>query len=200
MAGIWHPESVKISGMEFLNLTHHFLIAMPTMADPYFNRALIYVCEHNPQGALGVIVNRPLDLTLAKLFEKVDLKLHTQEIGALPVHFGGPVQMDRGFVLHRPRGEWQSSMRITDEVGLTSSKDILVSISASGEPRDIIMVLGYAGWGAGQLEAEVGQNAWLTVPASAEVLFEQPPEGRLPTAMQMLGVSFSQLSDVAGHA
>ncbi|MDR1349336.1 MAG: YqgE/AlgH family protein [Zoogloeaceae bacterium] len=186
--------------MEPLNLTHHFLIAMPAMVDPYFNRAMIYVCEHNPQGALGVIVNRPLDLTLAKLFEKVELKLHTQEIGAAPVHFGGPVQMDRGFVLHRPRGEWQSSMRITDEVGLTSSKDILVSISASGEPKDIIMMLGYAGWGAGQLEAEVGQNAWLTVPASAEVLFGQPPESRLPTAMQMLGVSFAQLSDVAGHA
>ncbi|MDR0736376.1 MAG: YqgE/AlgH family protein [Zoogloeaceae bacterium] len=186
--------------MEFLNLTHHFLIAMPTMADPYFNRALIYVCEHNPQGALGVIVNRPLDLTLARLFEKVDLELRTREIGALPVHFGGPVQMDRGFVLHRPRGEWQSSMRITDEVGLTSSKDILVSISSGGEPKDIIMMLGYAGWGAGQLESEVGQNAWLTVPASTEVLFGQPPESRLPTAMQMLGVSFSQLSDVAGHA
>ncbi|MDR0672273.1 MAG: YqgE/AlgH family protein [Zoogloeaceae bacterium] len=186
--------------MEFLDFTHHFLIAMPTMADPYFNRALIYVCEHNPQGALGVIVNRPLDLTLARLFEKVDLDLHTREIGALPVHFGGPVQMDRGFVLHRPRGEWQSSMHVTDEVGLTSSKDILVSIGSSGEPREIIMMLGYAGWGAGQLEAEVGQNAWLTLPASADVLFGQPPESRLATAMQMLGVSFSQLSDVAGHA
>ncbi|MDR3159961.1 MAG: YqgE/AlgH family protein [Zoogloeaceae bacterium] len=186
--------------MEFLNLTHHFLIAMPAMVDPYFNRALIYVCEHNPQGALGVIVNRPLDLTLAKLFEKVDLELRTREIGALPVHFGGPVQMDRGFVLHRPCGEWQSSMRVTHEIGLTSSKDILVSISSSGEPKDIIMMLGYAGWGAGQLETEVGQNAWLTVPASTEVLFGLPPESRLPTAMQMLGVSFSQLSDMAGHA
>ncbi|MDR2365924.1 MAG: YqgE/AlgH family protein [Zoogloeaceae bacterium] len=186
--------------MEFLNLTHHFLIAMPAMLDPYFNRALIYVCEHNPQGALGVIVNRPLDLTLAKLFEKVELELRAPGVAALPVHFGGPVQMDRGFVLHRPRGDWQSSMRITDEVGLTSSKDILVSISVSGEPKDIIMMLGYAGWGAGQLESEVGQNAWLTVPASEEVLFGQPPESRLPTAMQMLGVSFAQLSDVAGHA
>jgi putative transcriptional regulator len=186
--------------MDNLDLTHHFLIAMPTMADPYFNRALIYVCEHNEQGALGVIVNRPLDLTLANLFEKVDLELQAREIGALPVHFGGPVQMDRGFVLHRPRGEWQSSMHVTDEVGLTSSKDILVSISASGEPKDIIMTLGYAGWGAGQLEHEVAQNAWLTVPAQADILFEQPPEERLPAAMQILGVSFAQLSDVAGHA
>jgi putative transcriptional regulator len=186
--------------MEHLDLTHHFLIAMPTMEDPYFNRALIYVCEHNEQGALGIIVNRPLDLTLANLFEKVELDLHKQEIGALPVHFGGPVQMDRGFVLHRPRGEWQSSMRVTDEVGLTSSKDILISISSSGEPKEIIMTLGYAGWGAGQLENEVAQNAWLTVPARADILFEQPPEERLPAAMQILGVSFAQLSDVAGHA
>ena len=186
--------------MEPLDLTHHFLIAMPTMEDSYFNRALIYVCEHNEQGALGVIVNRPLDLTLANLFEKVELDLQKQDIGAVPVHFGGPVQMDRGFVLHRPRGEWQSSMRVTDDVGLTSSKDILLSISASGEPREIIMTLGYAGWGAGQLENEVAQNAWLTVPASADILFEQPPEERLPAAMQILGVSFAQLSDVAGHA
>ena len=186
--------------MEPLDLTHHFLIAMPTMEDSYFNRALIYVCEHNEQGALGVIGNRPLDLTLANLFEKVELDLQKQDIGALPVHFGGPVQMDRGFVLHRPRGEWQSSMRVTDDVGLTSSKDILLSISASGEPREIIMTLGYAGWGAGQLENEVAQNAWLTVPASADILFEQPPEERLPAAMQILGVSFAQLSDVAGLA
>jgi putative transcriptional regulator len=186
--------------MDNLDLTHHFLIAMPAMTDPYFNRALIYVCEHNEQGALGVIVNRPLDLTLANLFEKVDLELQAREIGALPVHFGGPVQMDRGFVLHRPRGEWQSSMRVTDEVGLTSSKDILVSIGANGNPKEIIMTLGYAGWGAGQLENEIAQNAWLTVPAHADILFEQPPEERLPAALQILGVSFAQLSDVAGHA
>ncbi|MDR0233539.1 MAG: YqgE/AlgH family protein [Zoogloeaceae bacterium] len=182
------------------HLTHHFLIAMPALVDPYFNRALIYVCEHNAQGALGVIVNKPLDLTLEGLFEKVDLELKTREIAALPVHFGGPVQMDRGFVLHSPPGEWQSSMHVTQEIGLTSSKDILASISQNGQPHDIILTLGYAGWSAGQLENEIAQNAWLTLPANPEILFQQAPEERLPAAMQKLGISFSQLSDVAGHA
>ncbi|MDR2638149.1 MAG: YqgE/AlgH family protein [Zoogloeaceae bacterium] len=186
--------------MEPINFTHHFLIAMPAMVDSYFHRALIYVCEHNAQGALGIIVNKPLDLTLSGLFEKVDLEMKISEIADLPVHFGGPVQMDRGFVLHRPLGNWQSSMQVTEEVGLTSSKDILSSISQSGQPKDIILTLGYAGWGAGQLEAELTQNAWLTVPANLEILFGQPPEERLPAAMQALGISFAQLSNVAGHA
>lgn len=186
--------------MESVNLTHHFLIAMPAMVDPYFNRTLVYVCEHNEQGALGVIVNRPIDLTLAGLFEKVELELKVEELARLPVYFGGPVQTDRGFVLHRPRGSWQSTLRVSEEIGLTSSKDILTAIGASGDPRDIIMTLGYAGWGAGQLENELSQNAWLTVPADAQILFAMPPEERLPAAMQKLGISFSQLSDVAGHA
>ncbi len=186
--------------MESVNLTHHFLIAMPAMVDPYFNRTLVYVCEHNEQGALGVIINRPIDLTLAGLFEKVELKLEAEELARLPVYFGGPVQTDRGFVLHRPRGSWQSTLRVNEEIGLTSSKDILTSIGELGEPRDIIMTLGYAGWGAGQLENELTQNAWLTVPADAQILFAMPPEERLPAAMQKLGISFSQLSDVAGHA
>jgi len=186
--------------MENLDLTHHFLIAMPNMADPFFNRTLIYLCEHTPQGALGVIVNRPIDLVLSGLFEKVDLELNSEEIGKLPVHFGGPVQTDRGFVLHRPSGEWQSSLKVTSEICLTSSKDILITIGKTGQPHDFIVTLGYAGWGAGQLENELSQNAWLTVSASEDILFKLSPEERLPAAMRTLGISFSQLSDVAGHA
>ncbi|MDR2166191.1 MAG: YqgE/AlgH family protein [Zoogloeaceae bacterium] len=186
--------------MDNLDLTHHFLIAMPNMADPFFNRSLIYLCEHNPQGAMGIIVNRPIDLALTGFFEKVELELDSKDIGRLPVHFGGPVQTDRGFVLHRPNGKWQSSLKITDEIGLTSSKDILVTIGKTGKPQDIIVTLGYAGWGAGQLENELGQNAWLTVSASADILFKLPPEDRLPAAMQTLGISFAQLSGTAGHA
>jgi putative transcriptional regulator len=194
------PKQDKIRVMEHFSLTHHFLIAMPAMVDPYFNRALIYVCEHNEQGALGIIVNRPIDLALAGLFEKIDLELAAKNLASLPVHFGGPVQTDRGFVLHRPTGEWQSSLKVTDEICLTSSKDILVGIGKTGQPQEIIVTLGYAGWGAGQLESELGQNAWLTVPASADILFHLAPEERLPAAMQKLGVSFIQLSGVAGHA
>lgn len=186
--------------MNSVNLTDHFLIAMPTLEDPYFASALVYVCEHNDNGALGIIVNRPIDMPLAELFEKVDIKLDAADLAKLPVYFGGPVQLDRGFVLHRPAGEWQSTLQVNTDVGLTSSRDILQAIGAQGEPHEVLVTLGYAGWGAGQLEQELAENSWLTVAASAHILFDLPPEERLPAAMQKLGVSFSHLSDVAGHA
>ena len=186
--------------MDNVNLTDNFLIAMPTLEDPYFSSALVYVCEHNDNGALGIIVNRPIDLNLAGLFEKVDITLERPELADLPVYFGGPVQLDRGFVLHRPVGLWQSTMQINPEVGLTSSRDILASMAKDALPGDFLVSLGYAGWDAGQLEDELAQNSWLTVPAKPSILFELPPEERLPAAMQKLGISFSQLSDVAGHA
>lgn len=186
--------------MERINLTNQFLIAMPAMADPYFSRAVIYICEHNEHGALGVIVNHPIGLTLAGLFEKMEMELASDEMADLPVHFGGPVQTDRGFVLHRPAGEWQSTLRVTDEISLTSSKDVLSAIGKENQPRDILMVLGYSGWEAGQLENELAQNAWLTVPASGDILFNVPSEARLEAAMQKLGISFEQLTDATGHA
>ncbi|MGB4912389.1 MAG: YqgE/AlgH family protein [Candidatus Dechloromonas phosphoritropha] len=186
--------------MNSVNLTDNFLIAMPSLEDLYFSRALVYICEHNENGALGIIVNRPIDMTLAGLFEKIDIKLDTQNLNNLPVYFGGPVQLDRGFVLHRPVGQWQSTLTVNDEVGLTSSRDVLTSVGSAGFPSEIIVTLGYSGWDAGQLEAELAQNSWLTVPAKNSILFDLPPEERLPAAMQKLGISFTQLSDVAGHA
>ncbi|MCL2524355.1 MAG: YqgE/AlgH family protein [Betaproteobacteria bacterium] len=186
--------------MDSVNLTDHFLIAMPALEDPYFANALVYICEHNENGALGIIVNRPIDLDLVGLLEKIDIKLERNAVGRLPVYFGGPVQLDRGFVLHRPLGGWQSTLTINDEVGLTSSRDVLVAVAETGQPAEILVTLGYSGWGAGQLENELAQNSWLTVPATAGILFDLPPEERLPAAMQNLGISFSQLSDVAGHA
>ncbi|KAB2927491.1 MAG: YqgE/AlgH family protein [Dechloromonas sp.] len=186
--------------MDSVNLTDNFLIAMPALEDPYFSNSLVYICEHNENGALGIIVNRPIDLDLAGLFEKIDIKLEMGELAKLPVYFGGPVQLDRGFVLHRPLGSWQSTLSINEQVGLTSSRDILTAVASSGQPTEILVTLGYAGWDAGQLEDELAQNSWLTVPASAGILFDLPPEERLPAAMQNLGISFTQLSDVAGHA
>ena len=186
--------------MDNVNLTDNFLIAMPALEDPYFSQSLVYICEHNENGALGIIVNRPIDMSLEELFEKVDIKLEARELAKLPVYFGGPVQLDRGFVLHRPRGFWQSTLQINEEVGLTSSRDVLTEVALTGVPSEIIVSLGYAGWEAGQLEDELAQNSWLTVPALASILFELPPEERLPAAMQKLGISFTQLSDVAGHA
>ena len=183
-----------------VNLTHHFLIAMPSMVDPNFARTLTYVCEHNEQGALGIIINRPLDMTLDALFERIDITLESHHLSGLPVYFGGPVQTDRGFVLHRPIGAWQATLEVRDELGLTSSRDILQSVGSLGEPEEFIVSLGYAGWAAGQLEHELAQNAWLTVAADTQIIFGMPPEERLPAAMQLLGFDLANLSDVAGHA
>jgi len=190
--------------IEPISLANHFLIAMPAMTDPNFARTLTYLCEHNAGGALGIIVNRPLDLSLGTLFERVNIPLTPGETESkyrdLPVFFGGPVQPERGFVLHRPAGSWQSTLNVTSEIGLTSSRDILQAMSSDGEPSEILMSLGYSGWAAGQLEWELSQNAWLTVPADPAIIFNLPAEERLPAAMQLLGVDFANLSDVAGHA
>jgi putative transcriptional regulator len=186
--------------MQQTNLTHHFLIAMPAMADPFFARTLTYICEHNEQGALGIVVNRPIDMSLQALFEQIDVPLEAPDLGGLPVHFGGPVQVDRGFVLHRPVGHWQSSLKIQDGIALTTSKDILQAAGRGEGPEQILVTLGYAGWAPGQLEHELAQNAWLTVGAKPDVIFEMPAETRLAAAMELLGVSFASLSDTAGHA
>ncbi len=183
-----------------INLTDHFLIAMPAMADPNFSRTLTYIAEHNENWAMGVIVNRPTDMRLATLFERVDIPLEHHEFADLPVYFGGPVQSDRGFVLHRPAGKWHSTLTVNDRIGLTSSRDVLQSLASDGEPGEVLVALGYAGWSAGQLEHELAQNAWLTVPADLSIVFDQPSEERLVAAMQLLGVDFAKLSDVAGHA
>ena len=186
--------------MQSMDLTDHFLIAMPAMDDPYFSRTLIYIAEHNDQGALGLIVNRPIDMDLATLFEKIEVPLESPNVGRLPVYFGGPVQTDRGFVLHRPVGDWQATLVVTSEVGLTSTRDVLQAVGKDGQPGEIMVTLGYSGWSAGQLENELVQNAWLTVPADPRILFELPFEERLPSAMETLGIDFANLSEKAGHA
>lgn len=183
-----------------VNLTHHFLIAMPAMEDPNFARTLTYIAEHNDQGALGIIVNRPIDMTVSSLFERIQLSLTVEDVGAQPIYFGGPVQTDRGFVLHRPVGSWHSTLSVQDEVGLTSSRDILQSIGDTGFPSEMLISLGYTGWAAGQLEQEILDNAWLTLPADMSIIFNHPPEARLGSALQKLGVNLVNLSETAGHA
>jgi putative transcriptional regulator len=186
--------------MTSVDLTQHFLIAMPAMVDPHFARTLTLVCEHNENGALGIVVNRPTDMTLQGLLEQVKITLDRNSFKGVPVHFGGPVQVDRGFVLHSPVGAWQSTLTIGDALGLTTSKDILEAVANSNGPEQILVTLGYAGWAPGQLEHELAQNAWLTVAARNDILFDLPAEERLPAAMQLLGVDYANLSDVAGHA
>ena len=186
--------------MSSINLTHHFLIAMPNMADPYFSKTLTYICEHNDQGALGLVVNRPIDMTLSALFERLSLPLSDAAVSHAPIYFGGPVQTDRGFVLHEPAGNWQSTLRVGEAIGLTTSKDILEAVGRGEGPEKILVTLGYAGWSPGQLEHELSQNAWLTVEARDGIIFETPAEERLPAAMELLGLDYARLQDEAGHA
>ncbi|BCT69076.1 YqgE/AlgH family protein [Nitrosospira sp. NRS527] len=186
--------------MQSVNLTHHFLIAMPALADPFFSKTLTYICEHSDQGALGLVVNRPIDLTLKDLLDQLDISSDDQAIRALPIMFGGPIQLDRGFVLHQPVGDWQSTMVVHDKVGLTTSLDILRAIASGESPKELLVALGYSGWAPGQIEHELSQNTWLTVPASPNIIFELPAEDRLTAAMRLLGVDLSSLSDEVGHS
>mgnify|MGYP000162021131 CR=1 FL=1 len=184
--------------MDTVNLTHNFLIAMPGMVDPNFNGTLTYICDHSEQGALGVVVNRPIDLDLSTLFEQIGLSLPAPLHDKI-VYFGGPVQTERGFVLHTPQ-TFSSTLTVNDAVCLTTSKDILEAVSQGAGPEKFMVSLGYAGWAAGQLEEEIKQNAWLSVAASPQVIFDLAPEERLPAAMKLLGIDFASLSDEAGHA
>jgi putative transcriptional regulator len=188
------------TNMDAINLSHHFLIAMPNMADPNFAKSLTYICEHNIQGALGLVVNRPIEMTLRSLFDQIEIPLRDEQRGNLPVYYGGPVQVDRGFVLHRPAGEWQSSLAVRDDIALTTSRDILQAVGEGQGPKDLLVSLGYAGWAPGQLEQEIKQNAWLTVPASLGVMFDLPASARFGAAMDLLGISATHLSDDVGHA
>jgi putative transcriptional regulator len=186
--------------VQAVNLTQHFLIAMPAMSDPHFSKTLTFICEHNDQGALGLVVNRPIDLTVHTLLEQIEIKPDTDAAKLIPVHYGGPVQTDRGFVLHSPAGAWQSTLAVNENLGLTTSKDVLQAVARGAGPAQILVTLGYAGWAPGQLEREMAQNAWLTVQADARILFETPAEQRYDAALKLLGIDLAMLSDDAGHA
>lgn len=187
-----------------LNLTNHFLIAMPSMLDPVFGGSVIYLCEHSERGAMGMVINRPTDMTVATLFDRVDLKLEiipdSHPLGKCPVMFGGPVQDDRGFVLHAPVGQFSSSLQVTDEIAFTTSRDVLEALAAGEGPERVLISIGYAGWGAGQLEQEILANGWLTVAADARILFEVPVEDRFAAALKLLGIDPMMLAAQAGHA
>ncbi len=182
------------------DLTNHFLMAMPGMADPNFDGSLILIAEHSAQGAMGLVVNRPVDMTLAGLFERIDLQLTDPRLARESVLFGGPVQCDRGFVLHRPIGAWNASVVIGEDLAMTSSRDVLEALAAGEGPEQVIVTLGYAGWGAGQLEQELLRNAWMTVAASSDLVFDVPIAQRLGRAYALLGIDPMLLHGEAGHA
>lgn len=188
-----------------INLTNQFLIAMPGMADERFAGSVVYLCEHNDQGALGLVVNKPVDINLGELFDKIDLTLGDPTLAEQPVYFGGPVQTERGFVLHDagPTDEgptYSSTLNVPEGLAMTTSKDVLEAIARGEGPKRVLVTLGYSGWGAGQLEDELGRNGWLTVPADPAIIFDTPVDERYMKALALLGFDPRMLSQEAGHA
>ena len=187
-----------------INLTNQFLIAMPGMVDDNFVGSVVYMCEHTEKGALGLVINKPIDIKLRRLFEKVELTLDREDLADAPVYFGGPVQTERGFVLHERLGEegghYSSTLSIPGGLEMTTSKDVLEALSHGAGPRKVLVTLGYAGWSAGQLEDEISRNGWLTVGAEPSVIFDTPIEQRYARALSLLGIDPGMLAQEAGHA
>jgi putative transcriptional regulator len=187
-----------------IDLTNQFLIAMPGMADETFAGTVVYLCEHNAKGALGLVINKPIDIKLKNLFEKVELDIGVGDLAEQPVYFGGPVQTERGFVLHERLGEgahpYNSTLSVPGGLDMTTSKDVLEAMAEGGGPRRVLVTLGYSGWQAGQLEDEIGRNGWLTVGADPKIIFDTPIDERYQRAVSLLGFDPRMLSQEAGHA
>ena len=190
-----------------VNFTNQFLIAMPGMGGDLFAGTVIYLCEHNAKGALGLVINKPIDIKLKSLFEKVELSLERADLVEAPVYFGGPVQTERGFVLHeRPGGEggfaehYNSSLEIPGGLLMTTSKDVLEALANGAGPKKVLVTLGYSGWGAGQLEDEMSRNGWIHVEAEPAIIFDTPVAQRYDKALSLLGIDVNMLSQQAGHA
>ena len=191
-------------------LSHHFLIAMPGLEDEVFGRSVIYVCEHSARGAMGLIINKPAEMGMRELFDKVDLPLHREDLLTQPVMLGGPVHTERGFVLHEPvrmadpaedgGSIYASTLTVPGGLEMTTSRDVLEALASGAGPRRVLITLGYASWGEGQLESELAENSWLTVPAQPEVVFDTPIAQRYDKALELLGLQAWMLSPEAGHA
>lgn len=196
---ILNKKSVSEHSSSDGSLRNHFLIAMPSLDDPTFNQSITYICDHSDEGAMGLIINRPMDIHLADVFEQMDIN-YTAETGRAPILEGGPVSKQRGFILHPTGGDWQSSVSIGPDISLTASRDIISAIAGGTGPKTPQFVLGYAGWGAGQLEDEIKENSWLTMPADADLLFNTPIEARWAAISQRLGIDINLIPSRPGHA
>jgi putative transcriptional regulator len=183
-----------------INLENQLLIAMPALDDSYFNKTVTYVCEHNDEGAMGLIINLPIDLTLNELLAHIDADVASNPAMSQKVFTGGPISSERGFVLHSPQNGWKSSLPLSEELMITTSKDILMALGTDQAPSNFIVTLGYAGWGPGQLEEEIKANSWLTTPADSDILFNTPIEQRWKKATEKLGIDIAHLSSEVGHA
>ena len=181
-------------------LRDHFLLAMPGLSEGIFSHSITYICEHGESGAMGIVINQPLELSVAEIFEHLQITPR-QDFSEMPVMAGGPVQIDHGFVLHRRcQKNWEASLKVTSEITLTTSRDILRAIADDNGPVDHLIALGYAGWAAGQLEQELAENSWLTLPANSDIIFSIPSEQRLGAAAAQLGIDMNLISGEAGHA
>jgi putative transcriptional regulator len=185
---------------DFPSLTDHFLIAMPALEDPNFHRSVTLVCQHDQFGAMGIVINRAADYTLGELLDQLQLPTRDQPLARCTLVAGGPVHPDRGFVLHDDPREWGSTLRFGRGLAVTTSRDILAAMAGGDGPSRSLVALGYAGWTAGQLEDELAQNSWLTVPADPAIIFDTPLEERWHAAARALGVDLSRLADYAGHS
>ena len=183
-----------------MNLTHQFLIAMPTLADPNFHRTVTYMCHHDEEGAMGIVINRPLELSLGEVLGHMEIESKDPQVNCLQVLQGGPVQTERGFVIHQPSGKWDSVLEVNDEIGVATSRDILSAIAKGEGPPQAVVALGYAGWGAGQLEREVADNAWLSAPVDKSIIFDKPYEARWESAARLLGIDPDLIVGQAGHS
>lgn len=186
--------------LEPISLANHFLIAMPALADPNFQRTVTLICQHTNEGALGIVINRTTDLTMRDVLQQMNIPMDRTKKPDMPVYYGGPVQNERGFILHRALGSWGATLPVSETLGLTTSRDILEAIAEDRGPADCLIALGYAGWGSGQLEREMAENAWLNGPADYDIIFNAAPETRWMKAAALLGVDLGTLSGEAGHA
>lgn len=182
------------------SLTNQFLIAMPNMRDPNFDHTVTLICQHNEEGALGIVLNRTVELTVGDILDQMDISRERYLQGDRLVHYGGPVQTERGFILHEDVGSWDSTLEVHGDLGLTTSRDILEAMARNEGPGRSLVALGYAGWGSGQLEQEISDNSWLNGPANPDLIFATPVEQRWAAAAQLLGVDLGMLSSEAGHA
>jgi putative transcriptional regulator len=181
-------------------LTNQLLIAMPTMGDPNFAQTVALVCDHNARGALGLILNKPLPMRMSEIFVQLEIDLKAGPLSERQVLRGGPMQTDRGFVVHRAGGEWDSTLKVSDSLHVTTSRDILAAMARGQGPDDAVVALGYAGWDGGQLEEEIRANAWLSAPVEAGIIFDLPFESRWHAAARLLGVELSRISPISGNA
>jgi len=182
------------------SLQHHFLIAMPTLSDSFFHQAVVYICEHDSQGAMGLIVNKPTQVLLPELLSHLDVNNTAATIKKMPVLFGGPVQKGQGMVIHNSKEEWKTTLSLSDSLFLTTSIDILEKIGSEQGPEKSLITLGYSGWDAGQLEQEIAENSWLTVAADEHLLFEIPADKRWKAAADLLGVDINLMPNIIGHS